>query len=126
MSSWRPIAVGSTIHKIIFTIWAKRLETISLKKEWLHPHQYGFVKGRTARGAADVATNLIDKVSNLSYLGVGNGPYANTVWGAFNGISEFLSHQSGRNADNRMTSLWFGSNAGVLRRAHSEAMKLAA
>jgi len=72
------------------------------------------------------ATNLINKVSNLSYLGVGNGPYANTVWGAFNGISEFLSHQSGRNADNRMTSLWFGSNAGVLRRAHSEAMKLAA
>lgn len=72
------------------------------------------------------ATNLIDKVSNLAHLGVGNGPYASTVWGAFNAVTEQLSHYAGRNADNRFASLWFGQNSNVLKRAHDEALKLAA
>ena len=60
LSSWRPIAVGTTMHKIVLSIWAKRLEAMSLKKEWLHPRQFGFVKGRTMKGAADFASFLID------------------------------------------------------------------
>ena len=62
LAAWRPIAVGTTIHKIVFTIWTKRLEKIALKNEWLHPCQFGFVKGRTAKGASDVANSLIDKL----------------------------------------------------------------
>ena len=64
LPSWRPIAVGSTIHKIIFTIWAKRLERMALKKMWLHPAQYGFIKGRTAKGAADVTAHLLARTKN--------------------------------------------------------------
>ena len=64
LSSWRPIAVGSTMHKIIFTIWAKRLERMALKKGWLHSSQYGFIKGRTAKGAADVTAQLLDRTKN--------------------------------------------------------------
>lgn len=72
------------------------------------------------------ATNLIDKVTDLNISGIGNGDVAGTVWGAFNGLTQWLSHEAGRNADNRYTSLWFGQNANMLKRAHSEALRLAA
>lgn len=72
------------------------------------------------------ATNLINHVRDLAGMGIGNDGLGDNLWGAFNGITQFLSHESGRNADNRYNSLWFGPNANVLKRAHSEAMKLAA
>lgn len=72
------------------------------------------------------ATNMIDKITGLSAYGKGNLGIQETVWAAFNGITEFLSHQAGRNADNRYASLWWGQNRNVLKKAHSEAMKLAA
>lgn len=72
------------------------------------------------------ATNLIDKITGLSTSGIGNGNIAGSVWGAFNGITQWMSHEAGRNADNRFASLWFGQNANMLKRAHVEAMKLAA
>lgn len=70
------------------------------------------------------ATNLIDHITNLAISGVGNS--GETAWDALNGVTEFLSHEAGRNADNRFASLWFGQNANMLKRAHSEALKLAA
>lgn len=72
------------------------------------------------------ATNLIDHVSNLALTGIGNKGIGDTVWGAFNGITQWMSHEAGRNSDNRFASLWFGQNANMLKRAHSEALKLAA
>ena len=72
------------------------------------------------------ATNLIDHVSNLALTGIGNKGIGDTVWGAFNGLTQWMSHEAGRNADNRFASLWFGQNANMLKRAHSEALKLAA
>ena len=62
LSSWRPIAVSTTMHKIVFSVWAKRLEATTLRKGWIHPRQFGFVKGRTMRGAVDLASSSIDKV----------------------------------------------------------------
>ena len=64
LTSWRPIAVGTTLHKIIFMIWSKRLERMALKKRWIHPNQFGFTKGRTAKGAADVASSHIENLRN--------------------------------------------------------------
>lgn len=72
------------------------------------------------------ATNLIDKVAAMASTGIGNSGIGNTVWGAFNAVTEYLTHHAGRNVDNRFSSLWFGRGAGILKAAHSEAMKLAA
>lgn len=72
------------------------------------------------------ATNLIDKVASMASNGIGNSGIGDNVWGAFNSVTQFLSHEAGRNADNRYSSLWFGRGANVLKVAHSEAMKLAA
>ena len=62
LSSWRPIAVGTTLNKIVMTIWKRRLEKMALKKGWLHPNQFGFIGGRTAKGAADMARFHVDSL----------------------------------------------------------------
>lgn len=40
-----------------------------------------------------------------------------TMWAAFNSITEFLNWNTGRTADARLDSLWFGQNSAVNRRA---------
>lgn len=69
------------------------------------------------------ATNVIDKVVGFANDGVGNDPVRGTVWAAYNGVTQWLSHVAGRNADNRFASLWFGNNKQVLQDAHANAMK---
>lgn len=72
------------------------------------------------------ATNLIDHVASLAHSGIGNSGIGDNVWGAFNSVTEYLTHHAGRNVDNRFSSLWFGRGASMLKTAHSEAMKLVA
>lgn len=72
------------------------------------------------------ATNIVDKVVGLASAGRGNGYAAGTVWGGFNGVTEYLTHVAGRSNDSRLSSLWFGNNKVVLKRAHEEAMRLVA
>lgn len=72
------------------------------------------------------ASNIIDTVSNLAYMGYGNGATSDTAWSAYNAVTQHLSHNATRNADNRLSSLWFGGNSAVLKRAYDEAVKLAA
>ena len=60
LASWPPFAVGSTMNKIVMTIWKSRLEKMALKKEWLHQNQFGFIQNRTAKGAADMARCHVD------------------------------------------------------------------
>lgn len=49
-----------------------------------------------------------------------------TVWGAYNAVTYYLSHEAGRNADNRLNNLWFGSGVNDNLKAFNEALKLAA
>ena len=72
------------------------------------------------------ATNLIDRVVDTAYTGYGIGEAANTVWGAFNGMTQYLSHNATRNPDNRLSSLWFGQNSSMLKDAYTNAMKMVA
>ena len=51
-----------------------------------------------------------------------------TYWGAYNAITEFCSHETGRSRDSveaarqRLESLWFGASADTLQRAHGLAL----
>ena len=51
-----------------------------------------------------------------------------TVWGAYNSITEFASHDAGRAKDadvaarQRLEALWFGKTAETLNRAHALAL----
>ena len=62
LASWRPIAIGTTLNKIVMAIWKSRLEKMALKKQWLHPNQFGFIQNRTAKGAADMARCHVDSL----------------------------------------------------------------
>ena len=36
-----------------------------------------------------------------------------TAWGMFNGVTRYIDHTHGRNADNRLSNAWFGTGAAV-------------
>lgn len=59
------------------------------------------------------AKNQIEKVISLFEYGKGNQmkDVKGTYWAAYNGVTEYLSHEAGANADKRYQSLWFGANA---------------
>lgn len=69
--------------------------------------------------------NRVKEVSDLAYIGVGSDLAAGTWWSAYNAVTEFLSHKAGRNPDNRYTSLWFGQNANMNKRALDLATQVA-
>lgn len=74
------------------------------------------------------ADKLLNKILPLFEKGRGNDlpGVAGTLWGAYNAITEFTTWERGRNADNRLDSLWFGDSAAVNQRALQLATKMVA
>ena len=72
--------------------------------------------------------NIIGKVEEFFLLGKGNDmPGVNgTYWAAYNGVTEYLNYEKGRNSANRMDSLWFGQNGNLSQKALATAVALAA
>lgn len=70
--------------------------------------------------------NIMDEI-----LATIEGPKQNmtgvrgTWWAAYNGYNEYLNYTKGRNADNRMDSLWFGTGANDNSKALATAMEFA-
>lgn len=72
-------------------------------------------------------TNTIADIVKRFDSGIGtNIPgVRGTYWGAYNAITEWLSHERGHNKDTRMNSLWFGESAGMNKTALETALELA-
>lgn len=49
-----------------------------------------------------------------------------TLWGAYNAVTEYLTHHRGRSADARVDSSWFGAGVNLNRRALTVATEFAA
>lgn len=47
-----------------------------------------------------------------------------TWWGAYNAVSEFLTHERGREQETRVDSLWFGQGAALNRKALNIALEM--
>jgi len=71
--------------------------------------------------------------SHLGRVGKGNdaAPVRDTLWAAYNGVTEFLDHrgtsareQSPRAADKHLHSIWFGQAANFKARAYRRAIEL--
>ena len=77
------------------------------------------IKTRTANILADVLARVEGPRQSMSGV-------RGTWWAAYNGFNEYLNYEKGRNADNRIDSLWFGQNATANNRALDLAMELAA
>lgn len=71
--------------------------------------------------------NTIQDIVKRSVEGIGQDipGVAGTFWGAYNGVTEYLNYEYGRNADNRMSSLWFGQNANLNKKALDLALTMA-
>jgi phage/plasmid-like protein (TIGR03299 family) len=72
--------------------------------------------------------NLMQEVTRLFEAGRGNDlpSIRGTLWAGYNAVSEWLSYNRGRNADNRLNSLWFGDGANLNRHALETALEMAA
>ena len=71
--------------------------------------------------------NLMEEVTGLFEAGKGNDlpSIRGTLWAGYNAVSEWLTWNRGRNADNRLNSLWFGDGANINRHALEMALEMA-
>lgn len=124
-------AIQESINKANLTF-----ETTAEKYQFLAKRTIGgekalmkFVKiivGAEEKEEDDIKTrtaNTMEEIIKMIFTGQGNDNPAikNTWWQAYNGVNEWLNYSRGRNAENRLNSLWFGPN----RTANNDALKLA-
>ncbi len=72
--------------------------------------------------------NIMEEIIGLAEAGRGNDlpSVRNTLWTAYNGVTEYLGYNRGRSEDNRLNSLWFGDSANTNRHALAVALDMAA
>jgi phage/plasmid-like protein (TIGR03299 family) len=82
----------------------------------------------TADSAQKSYDNLNAKIIPLFENGRGNTlpGVKNTMWSLYNGVTEYLTHEKGREIDNRIENLWFGASKKTSERAFEIAQKMAA
>lgn len=69
------------------------------------------------------ARNTLADIVNLAIMGKGNE--GRTAWDAYNGVTHYITHQYGRNADSRLRANWYGAGKTMNERALSLALQLA-
>ena len=89
------------------------------------------VFGNQGKEDEDISTrsmNIMSQVETLFEAGKGNDlpGVAGTWWAAYNAVTEYLNYEKGRNAANRLDSLWFGQNGVQSRDALAQAVALSA
>lgn len=87
-----------------------------------------YVREVLSPGSADDAEKTVqnvDKIVENFESGRGAELSRGTMWGAFNAITEYATHQRGRSADTRQASNWFGGGAKLTDRALDVAMVFA-
>lgn len=67
--------------------------------------------------------NILESVIDLCVNGVGND--GRTAWSAYNGVTQYVTHHYGRNADSRLRANWYGEGKRLSDRAFAVAMQLA-
>jgi len=87
-----------------------------------------FAPTGTTEITKETAQRTVDKVIPLYENGAGQNiaGVRGTWYGAYNAITEYLTHYRGRSADARKDSLWFGPSAQVATKALELAVQLAA
>jgi len=67
---------------------------------------------------AEIALDVLDKQPGTEFA-------SGTWWQAFNAVTYLTDHVAGRNADNRLTSAWYGYHKGVKTKALETAIEYA-
>jgi phage/plasmid-like protein (TIGR03299 family) len=71
--------------------------------------------------------NIISEICELLETGLGHDiPGVSTSWwGGYNAVTEYFNYNSGRNASNRLNSLWYGANSTANKKALELALQFA-
>jgi phage/plasmid-like protein (TIGR03299 family) len=89
------------------------------------------LQGHRDQQQAEVTANASLMESILAGMETGRGVQdmpadaRGSWWAAYNAVTEHLSYQRGRSADNRLNSLWFGEGANLNQRALDKAAQMA-
>lgn len=70
-------------------------------------------------------SNIIDTVLDLSINADGAAMAGNTVWGAYNAVTNYITHKRGRSQESRLAAQWFGDGAKINQRAMDLAVQMA-
>ena len=72
--------------------------------------------------------SLTQNITKLFETGFGSDLVGSrgTMWGLYNGVTQYLSHEANKDADSRVNSLWFGNNKAVNARAMKVAVTMSA
>jgi hypothetical protein len=93
-------------------------ETLGVAKEKLAKYKEMAASKKDLSKNAGIALEIMDQQPGAEY---GEGSW----WQAFNAVTFMTDHMIGRNADNRMTSAWYGSNKNLKTKALETAVEFA-
>lgn len=85
-----------------------------------------YIRETLSEGAGnDVSIKVrnVDAIVKLAHEGRGATP--GTLWGGFNAVTEWATHERGRSADSRQNANWFGSGGELIKRALDTAVRYA-
>lgn len=69
--------------------------------------------------------NMLTEIMNRIDTGIGSQLAHGTWWRAYNGVTEYLTHERGHNDDSKLNSLWFGDSGKKTDEALRMALELA-
>jgi phage/plasmid-like protein (TIGR03299 family) len=72
------------------------------------------------------SAHIVDGIVNRVNSRINTINNNTTYWSAYNGITEYLNHEYGRNHGTRLDNLWFGKSAALTNRALEVALQMAA
>ena len=67
--------------------------------------------------------NIVDEIVKLCVSGVGND--GKSAWSAYNGLTQYVTHNYGRTAENRLRAAWYGEGRKLIDRGLEVALQLA-
>lgn len=68
---------------------------------------------------------IVKAIEPLFEAGIGAEKTRGTFWGAYNAVTQFLTHDRGKDKDARVDNQWFGDSAKLIDRAFSVALEMA-
>ena len=73
----------------------------------------------------EMFNRTLEYLNQVIHTQPGSTVAKNTWWQALNAVTYYMDHQSGRDRDATMTSVWLGQKAALKRRALDSAVQLA-
>lgn len=79
---------------------------------------------KTPRAFELIRANFLGEKREDGTVAPGSDIAGQTVWGAYNAVTEWVDHYQGRSEENRLNSVWFGNGKAITHRAYELSKQL--